>query len=434
MSFSPLFPKKISLIVLLLGVALVAFAFLADQIRAGGAEGFGRSQTILLISGIIFVTAGMFMRQYDGSDPREVGRKFVTFYKNLALLIFNTIILLVILEIMSGFILKGKIGFSTTPFKETVPRQVETWQADYDPEFNASNQTMYAPYVLWHNIPYQGKLIQVDTNGIRQTPGADCVEGAYRVFTFGGSAMWGHSSPDWGTIPAYLQAGLSEKMEQPVCVINYAQKGFVSTQELIELMLQLQQNHIPDLVIFYDGSNDLAATSQERATSIPHFSQTQTKIRLEHSFLGWVLKANLFKLANSFLPAPSNSDSLDEISNQALQNYLGVYQLVTVLANEYAFDYLFFTQPVIFSTHKALTPYEQTILQTSIADLGPSYEIFYPALQKQSQTLPNLFYLGEIFDETEDEIFVDYVHINPKGNQIVAEAILKAILAKFHDD
>ena len=69
---------------------------------------------------------------------------------------------------------------------------------------------MYYPYVGWRRAPFKGTTIEIDQNGIRVTPGADCSAKSFKVFTFGESSMWGTGSPDWGTIPAHLQRGLEQ--------------------------------------------------------------------------------------------------------------------------------------------------------------------------------------------------------------------------------
>ncbi|MDH5513912.1 MAG: hypothetical protein OEY45_01995 [Gammaproteobacteria bacterium] len=49
---------------------------------------------------------------------------------------------------------------------------------------------------------------------------------------------------------------------RPVCIQNYGQNGFVSTQDLIELIRQLQQGNVPSLPVFYSGYNDAFAAFQ----------------------------------------------------------------------------------------------------------------------------------------------------------------------------
>ena len=64
--------------------------------------------------------------------------------------------------------------------------------------------------------------------------------------------MWGTGSPTWGTISANLQKGLEKLRPGLVCVMNYAESAYVSTQDIIMLLLQLQSGNVPDVVLFYN--------------------------------------------------------------------------------------------------------------------------------------------------------------------------------------
>src|SRR5262245_38830380 len=95
-----------------------------------------------------------------------------------------------------------------------------------------------------------------------------CAAGSYKVFVFGGSTIWGTGSPwrtgspDWGTIPAYLQAGLAKRETRPVCVVNFGESAYVSSQSVIMLLTRLHAGDVPDLTLFYDGPNDVYAAFQ----------------------------------------------------------------------------------------------------------------------------------------------------------------------------
>src|SRR5439155_17899889 len=88
---------------------------------------------------------------------------------------------------------------------------------------------------------------------------------------FGGSTMWGTSQRDDHTIAAEaahrLQAlaGPNARVE----VTNFGETGYVNTQELLQLMLELRAGHRPDVVVFYDGLNEVAATVQGGTAGLP---------------------------------------------------------------------------------------------------------------------------------------------------------------------
>lgn len=115
--------------------------------------------------------------------------------------------------------------------------------------------------------------------------------------------MWGSGVGDRETVPYYLQEILARRLRRPVAVRNFAQVAHVSTQELIELILQLRRGRVPDVVVFYDGFNDVGAAY---GTGIPgaHFSLGPIKGRIEADPLAMgelPLAARIFARTNTFL-------------------------------------------------------------------------------------------------------------------------------------
>ena len=86
---------------------------------------------------------------------------------------------------------------------------------------------------------------------------------------FGGSTMWGTGGRDEGTIPAALARELRGHGIVPE-ITNFGETGYVNTQEVLLLALQLQKGRVPDLVIFYDGINDTGSAFQLRRAGMPH--------------------------------------------------------------------------------------------------------------------------------------------------------------------
>jgi hypothetical protein len=91
--------------------------------------------------------------------------------------------------------------------------------------------------------------------------------------------MWGTGSPDWSTIPSYLQTGITKLKNGPICVVNFGESGYMSTQSVIELMLQLQSGNIPHVTLFFDGVADVYTAYQAgRAGVHENFGQIAAKL------------------------------------------------------------------------------------------------------------------------------------------------------------
>ena len=93
---------------------------------------------------------------------------------------------------------------------------------------------------------------------------------------FGDSVMWGAGAPDAETIPSLVAADY-EKAGRPVCIVNYAEKGWSNTQEMIGLMEELKHaSRRPDIVLFYDGGTEAFTAYQSRQADV-HSNYTSFK-------------------------------------------------------------------------------------------------------------------------------------------------------------
>ena len=136
---------------------------------------------------------------------------------------------------------------------------------DYDPrelleEVRKSDRAVYEPYTIWKRRPYRGTYTTIDITGARRTVGNSPARtplkyGCSAVPQSGASARptRDHTQP-----PAAL---LNGTLGIESNVRNLGRRGFVSTQEVIYLMRELQAGRRPDVVVFYNGVNDAAAVS-----------------------------------------------------------------------------------------------------------------------------------------------------------------------------
>ena len=342
-----------------------------------------------------------------------------TLYRALAFLTFNTLLLLLLVEGGAGLWLNLRAPAPSDAY----------WQ-----EFAASDETQYAPYVIWRGSSYDGQLITVNAEGLRETPGAACDADAVRVFTFGGSTMWGHGVADTETIPAYLQAGLAAQLDTPICVINFGQKAFVSTQGLIELTHQLQADNVPDIVIFYDGINDIGATLTN-GNAQGHLQMDEIALKLEHPFLHNLRDTNTLRLLAHW-HAPNSLPTLDDntraqLANELVQTYLETYRIVGALAETYQFEYYFFWQPYISVHPKPFTPAEQVLFDQVLPPVNALTQTVYSKIATLISPDPGyaqLHDLSPLFETTPTRVWLDTVHLNANGNALVAEGMLNTLL------
>ena len=374
------------------------------------------------------------------------------FYSGVAILALNTLVVLACFELAAIGVFKIWSVVSKPPETEGEPRErvsyyaSQDWARQFWREFKQSRSTRYHPYVLWRRAPFKGKTINVNQDGIRLTPGADCGVGSYRVFTFGGSTMWGTGSPDWGTIAAYLQAGLAPLKGGRVCVVNFGETAYVSTQGVIELLRQLESGNVPDLVLFYDSTNDVYAAYQAgRASVHQNFDAIATRFRGEkraHPFVEWIKGSHSFSLLRlvvTSLKPVAQTDmklvnyetmgiDLATLSDAVVQMYLNNYKIVAALAQGYGFQYHFFWAPVIYFGEKPLTSEEQEIkLRDEDPALLKLYDAVYQKIELMAPEYENLYDMAHIFDGYKSFLWIDWTHTTLVGNQLIAQKMLEVV-------
>jgi lysophospholipase L1-like esterase len=324
----------------------------------------------------------------------------------------------------------------------------QDWSSLYWKEHRLALKEKYYPYVIWRSLAFTGKMLNIDEKGIRRTPSANCAANAKKVYVFGGSAMWGWGAPDWGTIPAYLQNKLQATNKKPVCVVNFGENAYVSTQSLIQLQLLLGEGQVPDLVIFYSGVNEVIAASQSGQT-ILHQNFTDIAARFqnrEYSIVRWFKNFNAFRLFNMLVAqfdSPGNNkdvlqnSDIDELADAVSRIYLNNYRIIRALAEAHQFDYYLFWQPHILIGNKPLNSHEQNMITglNWVYNMDPAlirlFRATYAIIEREAPNYEHMYYMGYVFDKTESQLWIDtWGHVTPVGNKLVADEMIDIISSK----
>jgi hypothetical protein len=268
------------------------------------------------------------------------------------------------------------------------PQSSANWFADFVREYDDTRPQRWKSYVYFGRKPgYRGRYINIDSAGHRVTPQPTSPARPFaRVFFFGGSTMWGTAQRDSQTIAAEaarrLQslAGPGQRIE----VTNFGESGYVSTQDLLSLMLELRAGNIPDVVVFYDGINDVGTTIQYGAPGLPQNESKRVaefdmgraidRSSFEHglrkdlrawkvlgdaslkqlALYGWVQSLNP-KIVTSFISADSAARSTARL-------YAENMRIVEALAQRYGFTPIYVWQPSLHGTAKKLTAFEDRLM------------------------------------------------------------------------
>lgn len=438
------------LVLIAIGTGLALVGIFAHPIGVSASPGVSTGKLLLVLVGIGLVSVGLL---------RET---IVAVYKTIAILLLNTVVLLGLVE-AALFIVSSSTGLFRNE-KETDAREISRfvdgeplllsyyqsrdWARQYVEEYDrawTARNLRYVPYVIWRNLPFEGNTINITDRGWRVTPASECgAKDAFQIFMFGGSTMWGTGVPDWGTIPAYLQAAMSLEHDRPICVSNLAEQAWVSTQSVIQLLLELQAGNEPDLVVFYDGINDVFSAYQNASVGLPQ-NLSVLRARFEQReetppLVALAAKTRTFRAAFrgavgskqggrhhlSKAPIPN----VDELAKRAGKLYRANVELVSALGREHGFDSVFFWQPLVLLDKKSLVREEQTMKELADA-IHPGLADFFRRAYEEVDGLigshPNVYDLVDLFEHEKELVYVDPWHVTAEANRLVALEMMEAV-------
>lgn len=301
----------------------------------------------------------------------------------------------------------------------------------------------YRPYVVWRRAPYAGTTIAIDGEGRRRTYHSQCAPGAYTVYMFGGSTLWGYGAPDWATIPSYLAEEYA-RHGRAACVENFGEFGWVGTQGVLELVLELKAGRRPDLVIAYDGCNDVLTPLQSGRVDV-HGDFREIKAwhdwhrHLALGSFGWLGATNVAALAGRVAMRLGRGGSgwrtdaePASLARRIVQDYVGSVDVVEALAGRHGFKAAFFWQPVALVEQKPLTPEERSRIESARDERHRPL----PALYEQTYELvrairrPNVHYVADVFNGERGDVYLDICHLAPPGNRLVARRMYEVLQAR----
>ncbi|HMB75191.1 MAG TPA: SGNH/GDSL hydrolase family protein [Kiloniellaceae bacterium] len=118
---------------------------------------------------------------------------------------------------------------------------------------NRKAQEGYKPYIGWRRLPLESETVNIGDDGLRvHSVGKDGTADDPSVAFFGGSTVWGTGEDDDSTIPAVF-----DEITEGLRVLNYGEAGWTSRQSLAQVVNLINQDKMPDNVVFYSGVNDV---------------------------------------------------------------------------------------------------------------------------------------------------------------------------------
>ncbi len=321
------------------------------------------------------------------------------------------------------------------------------WITEYLRELRDANRADWHSYVYWRSRPYRGTYLSIDEAGIRRTwnSASSPSPGQLKIFMFGGSTLWGYGARDEFTIPSLVAKKLTTRLDTGVWVTNFAENGYVSTQEVIALMLELRKGNVPGVVAFFDGVNDTFAAFQSGVAGIPQNESNRVAEFDLLQRLSWrqavIERLALYRLSQgavrslglsrSARPAPTNAGSPDALARAVVDVYFQNVSLVETLAQRFGFRAVFFWQPTVltkrYMSQRERQWYEQP--GRRFVRAAPFFGQVHAAFGERLSTSKagDVQDLSGVFDEFRGAVFIDEFHVSEAGNEKIAEIMARTL-------
>lgn len=348
----------------------------------------------------------------------------------ILLILFLAFLSITISYLYYSFIKKTTFG------KDFIAFEDKNWLAKYFKEVKkVQNLVYYDSYVAWKRLPFKGEFINITEEGIRKTPQhPNLNKNAKTIYFLGGSTMWGLGSSDNQTIPAYF----SKYSKGNFKTINLAEPGYSSFQEYIALSIKLAKGGTPDLIIMYDGVNQVI-TLIKGFNQFSHFEEKSIKEALEikkNHELKNITYSNYFysiinpisKLLEKFITKKKvpyfelNKQRVQESAIETVESWIMAKQI----ANSKGSKFIAILQPVSAIGNPKIDHLNLD------EDLKEAYKLLYSEIKrllktdKYKEISKNVYDLSNIFD-IDKYLYYDHCHTSHEGNKIIAKKLIEIV-------
>lgn len=308
----------------------------------------------------------------------------------------------------------------------TFERNNVNWKADDKYGYQASDT--------------KGSYINI-VDGIRVTTGSPS-NPKNRVWVFGGSTIMCQEVPDRYTVPSQIQKILNEKYPETYQVINLGATSLTTKHQFWRLFNSTKELKKGDIVIFYDGDNDIIQSLYYKNPTGTMFNANRQQIEA-----GGIQTKVVFYLYGKFgeysafvrrFLYPFNPEMRmvkfpEELVEQMKQSYMNNISKASDYANKNGATFYHFLQPSLYSVN-SLTEWEQSLLSNGWLyplELKEVYAVGYLALKEVNNELQNKgissFDISGVLNQKSQEIFLDTFHVNGVGNSMISKEIVSKI-------
>jgi lysophospholipase L1-like esterase len=242
--------------------------------------------------------------------------------------------------------------------------------------------------------------------------------------------MWGMGVRDDGTIPSQFAAATGLWSE------NFGESGYTAHQSLMLLVQLLQDGHRPDVVVFYDGVNEVSEKCRTGLTPYSHNREAQIDSLLKNfqdrfsfqyyfaplrSVADWVNYEITRAVAVARPQVKSfDCDSKPEKAKKIAENLMADWEMAERIVQSYGGRFIGILQPVLYFSRTRLDHLgDDPVMHAQFQAIYPVIE----SLMTRNNTFHNMLHALD----ADDYVYVDYCHLSPNGNGLIAARVAEII-------
>jgi len=261
-------------------------------------------------------------------------------------------------------------------------------------------------------------------DGIRRswTPPASSCRRAVRVWIFGGSTLFGLSQRDTHTVASEL-ARVAWAAGVPLRVENYGIPGDSAWQEYLRLQQAVATTtSLPDLVVFYDGFNDVVAPAWTYATGQDVTGRFRTLSDQSLMPLLGLLQKEMGEGGTKYTvtppPAAVRPTDWKVVTDATVFQYSTTHQYVDEFLRQRGVPFVQFFQPTRYSR-----------ANTVEGDWQPNQrpESIRQMAEVRRRLPAGVVDIAGVLDASDEPFYLDEVHTTEAANDLIAAAMWEHI-------
>lgn len=346
-----------------------------------------------------------------------------------------TFILLILTDWIAGIVITRQLK-QTHEFDDRGALSVYDtlpWSTDYWKE-QVGLKGGYRSFIGWRYEPYKSSTINVTSNGWRNVPNSTPATETNRITILGGSTVWGTGVADEYTLPNELA-----RLCDTCAIYNLGQPGYTAFQSYLFLLLNDQAGLKQDLLITYDGVNNTCINRR------PWTHRREGQIRSE--FEGYDSRfteysgifPNLRKwwsrksgLTSGHIQSPHfTAEQNEEMARELLDSW----EMMREWCDMKGVQFICVLQPVAYVGSPDLSHIDTSSYSWQQGVNWKNGYEYYEQVRTLIQTAEyaelntHFVDLSHVLDKA-PPTYLDFCHLSPAGNKLVAEEIWSRIMRR----